>query len=72
MGSRPDYGDDEARATADVRRSMQVLPLPTLRQQVTDRIREAIETGEFAPGSRLVERDLCERMGVSRTSSTLR
>lgn len=49
-------------------RSLHVSPLPTLRQQVVERIREAIETGQFPPGARLIERDLCERMGVSRTS----
>ncbi len=38
-----------------------------LRQQVLDELRRAIIDGEIAPGSRLVERDLCARMGVSRT-----
>lgn len=38
-----------------------------LRQQVVDIIREAIAVGRLAPGSRLVERDLCEMTGVSRT-----
>jgi DNA-binding GntR family transcriptional regulator len=38
-----------------------------LRQQVVDNIREAIAVGRLAPGSRLVERDLCEMTGVSRT-----
>jgi DNA-binding GntR family transcriptional regulator len=40
----------------------------TLRSQVENMLRDAITTGTFAPGARLVERDLCERMGVSRTS----
>jgi len=31
-------------------------------------IREAIMSGRFAPGSRLIERELCETLGVSRTS----
>ncbi|WP_163823284.1 GntR family transcriptional regulator, partial [Proteus mirabilis] len=48
-------------------RSLRVTSLPTLRHQIVDRMREAIETGQFPPGARLVERDLCERMGVSRT-----
>ena len=39
----------------------------TLRQQVADRIREAILEGRFLPGERLVERALCEQTGVSRT-----
>jgi DNA-binding GntR family transcriptional regulator len=37
-----------------------------LRQQVAARIRGAIVAGEFKPGQRLVERDLCEMFGVSR------
>lgn len=37
-----------------------------LRHQVVTRIRDAIVSGEFKPGQRLVERDLCERFGVSR------
>jgi DNA-binding GntR family transcriptional regulator len=37
-----------------------------LRQQVVARIRSAIIAGEFKPGQRLVERDLCELFGVSR------
>ncbi len=39
----------------------------TLRDIVQDRLREAILSGRFAPGSRLVERPLCEQLGVSRT-----
>ena len=38
-----------------------------LRQQVLDELRRAIIDGDLAPGSRLIERDLCARMGVSRT-----
>lgn len=37
-----------------------------LRRQVVSRIRDAIISGEFKPGQRLVERDLCELFGVSR------
>jgi DNA-binding GntR family transcriptional regulator len=37
-----------------------------VRQQVIDALRHAIISGQFAPGQRLVERDLCERFGVSR------
>src|SRR4029077_6119524 len=33
---------------------------------VTDALRAAIITGEFAPNQRLVEIDLCERFGTSR------
>ncbi|MFO1327972.1 MAG: GntR family transcriptional regulator [Rubrivivax sp.] len=42
-------------------------PAP-LRQQVVQRLRGAIAEGHFRPGDRLVERELCEQLGVSRTS----
>jgi DNA-binding GntR family transcriptional regulator len=38
-----------------------------LRRQVLDNIREAIAVGRLPAGSRLVERELCEMTGVSRT-----
>lgn len=38
-----------------------------LRQQVLENLREAIAVGRLAGGTRLVERDLCEMTGVSRT-----
>jgi DNA-binding GntR family transcriptional regulator len=41
---------------------------PTLREIVVDKLRQAIMTFQLLPGDRLVERDLCERLGVSRTS----
>jgi len=40
----------------------------TLRAQVEDKIRQAIAAGVFRPGQRLVERELCETLGVGRTS----
>src|ERR1700722_20278478 len=40
----------------------------TLRHQVEHVIRQAIMSGRFAPGARLIERELCESLGVSRTS----
>jgi len=51
-------------------------PLPTLevqklaaplRQQVLDGLRQAIIDGRLVPGARLIERELTEMMGVSRT-----
>lgn len=39
----------------------------TLRDIVQARMREAIIDGVFAPGERLVERPLCDQLGVSRT-----
>lgn len=42
-------------------------PAKTLRELTLDKVREAIVTGYFRPGDRLVERDLCAQLGVSRT-----
>ena len=42
-------------------------PARTLPASVAGRLRERIIQGEFPPGSRLNERALCERLGVSRT-----
>ena len=39
----------------------------TLRDLVQNRMRAAIIDGHFAPGERLVERPLCNQLGVSRT-----
>lgn len=39
----------------------------TLREIVVDRLRNAIILGHFASGERLVERTICEQLGVSRT-----
>lgn len=40
----------------------------TLRLLVEDRLRTAIASGHFKPGQRLIERELCEQIGVGRTS----
>jgi DNA-binding GntR family transcriptional regulator len=40
----------------------------TLRQQVLEVLRDAILNFQFKPGDRLIERELCELTGVSRTS----
>src|SRR5262245_2591404 len=47
------------------------VPLPqigqkSLRHQVLETLREAIITGRFQPGNRLVEEELCLQLGVSR------
>jgi len=46
---------------------MHIEPL-TVRQQVVRAMVAAITSGQFEPGMRLVERDLCQMMGVSRPS----
>lgn len=49
--------------------NLQITSQPTtLRRMVEDRLRSAILKGRFQPGQRLVERELCELTGVSRTS----
>ena len=40
----------------------------TLRHMVEEKLRAAIAAGVFKPGQRLVERELCELIGVGRTS----
>lgn len=42
-------------------------PPQTLRDIVQGKLREAIIEGHFKPGERLVERPLCDQLGVSRT-----
>lgn len=39
----------------------------TLRELAVDRLRQAIISGHFSGGERLVERTLCEKLGVSRS-----
>jgi DNA-binding GntR family transcriptional regulator len=39
-----------------------------VRSQVVEMLRSAITDGQFVPGQRLVETDLCDRIGVSRPS----
>ena len=40
----------------------------TLRAQVENQLRQAIVGGLLRPGQKLVERELCEKLGVSRPS----
>ncbi|WP_152527844.1 GntR family transcriptional regulator [Lutibaculum baratangense] len=42
-------------------------PAP-LRNKIIKSLRHAIETGALRPGTRLVEKDLCQQLNVSRTS----
>lgn len=47
---------------------MKIESLPSLRDQVAKQLRASIVDGVLKPGARLVERELCEQMGVSRPS----
>ena len=44
------------------------LQADTLRRQIENAVRQAITSGKYKPGARLIERELCEELGVSRTS----
>ena len=46
---------------------MQVERPAALRDQVVENLRNAIINGQLAPGSRLIERLMCDLLGVSRT-----
>lgn len=49
--------------------SMRVAPVAApVRSQVVETLRLAITSGRFSPGQRLVEKDLCDLLGVSRPS----
>lgn len=48
---------------------LKIIENPVLvRDHALDKLRSAITTGLYPPGTRLVERQLCEAIGVSRTS----
>jgi len=46
---------------------LRLAPTTTLRSLAVDRLRQAIIAGHFAGGDRLVERTLCDQLGVSRS-----
>jgi DNA-binding GntR family transcriptional regulator len=55
------------RAT-ELKSTLRIEDVPTVRAIVAQKLREAIMSGNLKPGQRLVERELCEMMGVSRPS----
>lgn len=60
---------DTRGATAGAKAGLAVERAPMLlRDQVLTNLREAIVTGIYRPGERLLERELCETLDVSRTS----
>lgn len=46
---------------------MNIVPEPLLREKVTEAIRASIAAGNLAPGQKLVEREICGELGISRT-----
>ncbi len=65
-----DRGPEERRHRTPVETddSLKVVAAPSVRKQVADVLRTAIARGELVAGERLVERVLCDRIGVSRTT----
>jgi DNA-binding GntR family transcriptional regulator len=63
--------DDEARAPGQAAAALDIPAVERraapLRRDVVDALRKAIIEGRLAPGSRLIERELIELTGVSRT-----
>ncbi|KRR22785.1 GntR family transcriptional regulator [Bradyrhizobium lablabi] len=53
---------------AKLQSTLRIEDVPTVRAIVAQKLREAIMSGTLKPGQRLVERELCEMMGVSRPS----
>jgi DNA-binding GntR family transcriptional regulator len=52
----------------ELKSRLRIEDVPTVRAIVARKLREAIMSGNLKPGQRLVERELCEMMGVSRPS----
>jgi DNA-binding GntR family transcriptional regulator len=52
----------------ELKSTLRIDDVPTVRAIVARKLREAIMSGNLKPGQRLVERELCEMMGVSRPS----
>ena len=45
-----------------------IAPPQLVRERAFEEVRDAIISGAIAPGTRLIERELCEAMGISRAS----
>lgn len=60
------FFERNSRPVEDILEKIEARP-QTLRQIALDRVRDAIMEGQIAPGERLVERTLGDRLGVSRS-----
>lgn len=61
------YGKNTLRAVSVINLSVTTEVAPR-RREVEDKLRRAIVEGQFEPGRRLIERELCALLQVSRTS----
>jgi DNA-binding GntR family transcriptional regulator len=59
-------GERKPTRAAGVGESLTLVKPASMRYQVVDSLRTAIIVGDLPPGQRVVEEDLCERLGVSR------
>ncbi|MBL0373506.1 GntR family transcriptional regulator [Rhizobium sp. KVB221] len=65
---KPKQFSDPVADHATERSSLRIENPPlTLREMALDRLRNAVIAGLFSPGQRLVERVLCDQLGVSRS-----
>src|ERR1700748_850934 len=54
--------------SSELQSTLRIEDVPTVRTMVAQKLREAIMSGTLKPGQRLVERELCEMMWLSRPS----
>lgn len=64
---RHEFRMDSIQARAATSAAVSLVGRRLLHEEVIDRLRDMIVQGELAPGSKLNERVLCERLGISRT-----
>ena len=67
MAVRPEYAKPMSKYEHDLSNLRIETPPMTLRAMALERLQQAIISGVFKPGQRLVERTLCEQLGVSRS-----
>src|ERR1700748_1586730 len=68
--ARPDHqrGTSRMDRRTELKSTLRIDDVPTVRAIVAQKLREAIMSGTFKPGQRLGEREVCEMTGVSRPS----
>lgn len=63
----PDEIPEAEAPDADTRRRRRAVPPPSLAAQAVERLRDLIIHGHLAPSTPLIEPELCETLGISRT-----